>query len=106
MVLKAGGTGQMIFAVQGRPPFAVAQTHVELSDAPDGISIQALTSGTNGAAISFKIDPTKIKPGSKGNLIVEAFSERTLPAVNGKPPEKTRWSMGFLPAISFEVAGK
>ena len=106
MVLKAGGTGRALLSLQGRSPFVIAETQLQLSEPPDGISIDGISLAANGATISFKADATKVKPGAKGNLIVEQFVERTPPAVNGKTPEKRRFSIGFLPAIPFEVAGK
>ena len=106
MILKVGGTGEVVLSSQGRPPFGIGETQLQLSDAPDGISIGGISPGPGGAAITFKADAAKVKPGLKGNLIVEAFIERTPPAPPGKTPEKKRWSIGFLPAIPFEVAAK
>jgi hypothetical protein len=105
MILKAGGTGQAVVSLQGRSPFAIAQTKLQLSQPPDGITIGGISPATNGAAISFKADGAKVKPGLKGNLILEAFAERTAPAINGATPGKIRWPLGFLPAIPFEVVG-
>ena len=61
---------------------------------------------TGGAAISFKTDGAKVKPGLKGNLIVEEFVERTITPGNGGAPVKKRFSIGYLPAIPFEVEGQ
>jgi len=105
MKLTAGGSAQAVVSLKGRAPFVIADTRLQLSDAPDGISIGDISPTTNGAAISFKADAAKVKPGLKGNLIVETFTEKTPPPVDGKPSEKKRWSNGFLPAIPFEVVG-
>jgi hypothetical protein len=102
--LTAGGSAQIVLSRGGHPPFVIAETRLQLSDPPDGISIGDISPTADGAAISFKADAIKIKPGLKGNLIVEAFIERTPPSVDGKTPEKKRWSIGFLPAIPFEIA--
>jgi hypothetical protein len=104
MILKADQTSQAVVSMQGRLPFVVAETRLQLSEPPDGISIDSIAPLGNSAAIRFKVDTAKAKPGLKGNLIVEAFVERTPPPVNGKQPEKRRYSIGFLPAIPFEVA--
>jgi hypothetical protein len=105
LILKIGGTSQMVYSADGHAPFLLAQPQFRLSDPPEGISIQSVSPAPNGTAITFKADPAKLKPGLKGNLIVEAFTERTPPAVNGKTPEKTKWTLGILPAVPFEIAG-
>ena len=50
-------------------------------------------------------DVEKVKPGLKGNLIVDAFTERTMdPSGDGKQPaNKRRVPLGTLPAIPFEI---
>jgi hypothetical protein len=83
----------------------IADARLQLSEPPDGISVGDISPTADGAAISFKADAAKVKPGLKGNLIVEAFIERTPPPIDGKTPAKNRWSIGFLPAIPFEVVG-
>jgi len=103
MTIKAGGTGQAVLSLQGRPLFTLPDTVLQLSEPPDGISIQGTSATGDGTAITFKADATKVKAGEKGNLIVEAFVERTPPAINGKVPEKKRVSIGYLPAIPFDV---
>ena len=77
MILKAGGTGQAVLSLQGRAAFTLPDTIFELSEPPDGISIGAVSPATNGTAISFRADAAKVRRGTKGNLIVEAFVERT-----------------------------
>jgi len=103
MQLSTSGSAQAVLSIGGHPPFAIADTRLQLSDAPDGITVGDISPTADGAAISFKADAAKVKPGLKGNLIVEAFVEKTPPPVDGKPSEKKRWSIGFLPAIPFEV---
>ena len=105
MTLKVGGTGQIVYSIAGRTPFSVAETRLQLSDPPDGITIQSITPAPNGAAVTFKADSVKVKPGLKGNLIVEAFGSHTPAPVNGKSLPKVTWSMGYLPAIPFQIAG-
>ena len=75
----------------------------KLSEPPDGISVGDVSPAEGGSAIAFKADASKVKAGQKGNLIVEAFVEVTPPPVDGKPSEKKLFSIGFLPAIPFEV---
>jgi hypothetical protein len=102
--LLAGGPAQSILALTGgRPLFAMGETILQLSDPPDGISIEGYSPVSAGTAISFKADPAKVKSGLRGNLIVEAFVERTPVSKDGKVGEKRRYSIGYLPAIPFEV---
>jgi hypothetical protein len=92
--LAAGGVGHAVLSVRGRPPFTIAETELSVVEPADGISVEGMHREGEGVAIAFKVDPAKAKPGLKGNLIVEAF---------GKRAARKRWSMGYLPAIPFEV---
>ncbi len=103
MKLRPGGSAQAVLSLNGRAPFVIADTRLQLSDPPDGISVGDISPTADGAAISFTADAAKAKPGLKGNLIIEAFNERQPPPVDGKTPAKSRYSIGFLPAIPFEV---
>lgn len=104
MKLRAGDSAQIVLSQNGHAPFVVTETRLQLNNPPDGISIASIFPSANGTSISFKTDAAKVKRGLKGNLIVEAFAEKIMPAVDGKPPEKKSWSIGFLPAIPFEIA--
>lgn len=105
--LPAGGTAKAILAATGgRAPFNVADIKLQLNDPPDGISIEEVTSVSEGAAISFKADRDKVKPGLKGNFIVETFTESTPFQKDGKPGEKRRFPSGLLPAIPFEIVSQ
>jgi hypothetical protein len=103
MKLPAGGVGQTVLSVAGRRPFTISETQAQLVNPPDGISIEGISEVEGGAAVSFRADAAKAKPGLSGNLIVEMFTERMVPSKNGQKREKKRWSSGLLPAISFEV---
>ena len=104
--LPASGTGQVVISNEFRqPPFNSKEYKFQLSEPPDGISIQGSSKTSEGQAISFQIDGAKIKPGARGNLIIEAIGENTSTGKEGKPAQKNRWSAGFLPAIPFEVTG-
>ncbi|HBO44080.1 MAG TPA: hypothetical protein DD670_09130 [Planctomycetaceae bacterium] len=50
-----------------------------------------------------RADSTKIKPGFQGNLIVNVFTERTIPNNAGQGGAKRRVPLGTLPAIPFET---
>lgn len=103
--IVVGGTGETKLSLNGKPPFSVVETKLQITDPPDDITVQGITATADGATISFKAGD-KVKPGLCGNLILEAFTERTQQPKDGKPPEKKRWSSGILPAIPFEIVAK
>ncbi|MGO9097300.1 MAG: hypothetical protein ACLQGV_19030 [Bryobacteraceae bacterium] len=78
------------------------QVQLALNDPPEGVSLETSPQG-NGVSLLFRADPQKAKPGLRGNLIVEAVTERTVTPPNGAAPVKRRQPLGTLPAIPFEV---
>jgi hypothetical protein len=80
------------------------QVQLALNDPPEGISLETSPQG-NGVSLLFRADPQKAKPGLRGNLIVEAVTERTVTQPNGAAPVKRRQPLGTLPAIPFEIVG-
>jgi hypothetical protein len=80
------------------------QVQLALNDPPEGISLETSPQG-NGVSLLFRADPQKAKPGLRGNLIVEAVTERTVTPPNGAAPVTRRQPIGVLPAIPFEIAG-
>ena len=95
--IPTDGTLEVTLASAG---FTLGRTQLQLSDPPEGISIESFTT----SAIILKAD--KAKPGLKGNLIVETFNEWSTAPKDGKPAEKRRNSTGFLPAIPFEIESR
>jgi hypothetical protein len=78
----------------------VNKVEFELSEPPDGISIKE----SSPTEIVLQADPAQIKPGFKGNLIVEASAEP--PSAAGTQPlpaNRRHIPLGALPAIPFEV---
>jgi hypothetical protein len=80
----------------------------ELSGPPEGIALREVSQIRDGAELVIACDDTKIKPGLKGNLIVNIIGERVPPAANTKAPANTRQRipLGTLPAIPFEIIQK
>lgn len=98
--LPVGGVGRIVFAV---PQARQGRTFsFELTEPPEGIALGGISPTEKGMEISFRTDP-KVKPGSRGNLIVEVFIEQTPALKDGKPQPKNRFSVGFLPAIPFKT---
>ncbi|MBI4586371.1 MAG: hypothetical protein HY717_20370 [Planctomycetes bacterium] len=101
--IPAGRTARV--QVGGLPSPFSGQVQLELNEPPDGIAIQEVSPSDQGMEIVLQSDAAKIKPGLKGNLIVNAFAARTLtPSGKGKAPgNRGRNPLGTLPAIPFEI---
>jgi hypothetical protein len=98
--LTAGATTALEVVVPARLMDGMVLT---LNDPPEGISIQGTRPGANGIAILLGAD-AKVKPGLKGNLIVDAYTERIVTQQNA-PSTRRRNLLGTIPAIPFEVSG-
>lgn len=100
--ISAGEVVEVRFAVPAGP--LVNQVRLALSESPDGVAIEKVLHPAEGLAVRLRADAEKVKPGTKGNLIVEAFLER---AGFGKNPKqrskKRRIALGPLPAVPFEI---
>lgn len=79
-----------------------SQIQLALNDPPEGITLE-VSPLRNGVSLQLRANPKKTKPGLRGNLIVEAFLERTVTPKNGGAPVKRRQPLGTLPAIPFEI---
>jgi len=99
--LAAGSTAQVRIAI---PKWvSLTQIQLALSEPPPGVAVGKLSSIPEGAALTLRADAKKAKVGLKGNLIVNAFMNRTFKKKDGKPGGKRRIPMGTLPAIPFEI---
>jgi hypothetical protein len=84
----------------------VSRVQFELSEPPEGIAIQRVAPDPEGVAIVLRADAAKVKPGLKGNLIVEAFTEGVAAAKGAQQrTAPRRVPLGTLPAVPFEVVG-
>ncbi|MEI7731705.1 MAG: hypothetical protein WCO56_19190 [Verrucomicrobiota bacterium] len=96
--ITSGGTAKLRFSLPTGP--LVNQVQFELSEPPDGISITEASATEN----LLQTDAAKIKPGYKGNLIIQASAEAPLAAGTEAPPANRRHiSLGALPAIPVEI---
>jgi hypothetical protein len=78
----------------------------ELSDPPAGLSLQKVSAVAQGAEIVLNTDATKLKPGLKGNLIINLYPGKAVqPAAQpaAKKQAAVRRVAGTLPAIPYEV---
>ncbi|MBM4017047.1 MAG: hypothetical protein FJ288_01760 [Planctomycetes bacterium] len=100
--IPAGKTARIQVSVPPVTPFG--RLEFELSEPPDGIAIQKAAPDGALTQIVLESDAAKVKPGLKGNLIVNAFALRS----QAPPPGKTqanqrRMLVGTLPAMPFEI---
>ena len=96
-----GSTRVQIAAPNAR---AAGTIEFELVDPPDGISI--LKSSGNGGTVDVVIacDAAKAKPGLHGNLLLNAFGQRTDTKAPKGATRAQRVPLGTAPAIPFEVS--
>jgi len=103
--LPLGGTVSVRFSMPRGP--LLEKIQLTLHDAPAGISVQNTSLAQNSATLLLQADADKLKPGLKGNLIIDAAVERTVNPKNGKSPAQKRLvPLGSLPAIPFEVVAQ
>lgn len=103
--IPAGGTAHV--QVSGvNAGMAAARLQLELNDPPDGLSIQKVSSSADGADIVLSADAAKLKPGLRGNLILNAYASRGGDTPKGKSNSARRALVGTLPAVPFEIVAK
>jgi hypothetical protein len=107
--IPVGGTAQVRVAAPG---IALAggkggpQTRpsLELSEPPEGITIEKVEPSRQGAEIVLRSDAAKVKSGLKGNLIISAFPAKAPTRENQKSQaNRPRIPLTVLPAIPFEI---
>lgn len=97
--IPAGGTAQVQVGFP-RGPF-MDRLQFELSDAPEGVTIQSVALTKSGADITLRCDATTTKVGLKGNLLLSASAARAGNEARPGAPNRAR-QLGALPAIPFE----
>jgi hypothetical protein len=101
--IPAGGTT----AVKVRTPSAAFTNNfqLELIAPPEGISIDSVSTVGTETQILLRSDAAKIKPGAKGNLIINILNRIAPPARAAAPARanQPRPAVGALPAIPFEI---
>jgi hypothetical protein len=100
--IPAGSTAPVRVSM---PANMLGRVQLELSEPPEGIAIEKVESSRQGAEIVLHSDTTKIKPGLKGNLIVNVFPAGTPNPAQGRNAQasRPRIPLTVLPAISFEI---
>ena len=101
--IPAGGTARVQVAMPAAKSFDKIQ--FELSEPPEGVTVREVSQGPQGVEVVLQCDASKAKPGLKGNLIINAFAERSQAATGKEKAQavRRRVPLGTLPAIPFEV---
>jgi hypothetical protein len=104
-LIKIPSGGKVRVPVSAPTSTFLGEVHLELSDPPPGITIESFSLGRLGGEIVVQSDAAVVKPGLKGNLIVNAFAVRTGEgAGKGRAQRrKSRILLSALPAIPFET---
>ena len=98
-----GATARIEVGLPG--PRIAERAQFELSNPPDGITIQNTSPVSGGVEIVLQTDANKVKPGLKGNLIINGYVPRPAETNTAKPKgnNNQRLPLGALPAIPFEI---
>ena len=101
--MTPGGTVRIEVGLSGPRIAELAQ--FELSNPPEGITIQSASPVRDGVEIVLQTDVAKVKPGLKGNLIINGYVSRPVEpgAAKSKANNNQRMSLGALPAVPFEI---
>ena len=82
------------------------RVQLELSEPPDGITIERITPGRDGTDVVIHSDEAKTKLGLKGNLIITAMSKPPGAGKAKAAANQRRVQVGTLPAIQFEIVAR
>jgi hypothetical protein len=101
--IPAGGSASVRVSAPG--PALANRFRLELSQPPEGISLGKVSLTNEATEIEVCSDAAKVKPGLKGNLIVDILPGQAPVATrkNKKQGNQARAVVGTLPAIPFEV---
>ena len=99
--IPAGGSAAITLSVPGYMVTS-GKVELELTDPPEGISIQKFVPAASGAELFFANDAEKCKAGQQGNLIVAIMAKNPSPNPKNKSPKKSV-QIATLPAIPFEI---
>ena len=100
--IPSGGVTEVRIPTAGK--WFAQNAQLELNGAPEGIVLRGVSVEDATLVVALGSDKGAAKVGRKGNIILYAYRERTVPAPDGKKREITRrFPMGVLPAIPYAV---
>ena len=104
IALVPGGFSRIMISTP--PARSVGEVKFELVEPPPGVAIVRCESAKDHINVVLSCDATKVKPGDRGNLILQAFGERAGTAKDKTAPRVQRSSLGTVPAVPFDIAGR
>lgn len=107
--LPAGGSAVVQLLLPSGPfgKQAAQRLHLDLDAAPEGIAIENVSRTDQKIVFRLRADAGKVKPGLKGNLIVDVSMDPPPPSADAKQQANNRRvPLGVLPAIPFEVMAR
>lgn len=101
--IRVGGTAQVEVKTPrgGLPP----NLKLELKEAPEGLSIKAITPTATGVVVTVEVKAGTLKPGYADNLVIATIVEIEARGPQGRAGQKWRGPVGVLPAVRYEVVG-
>lgn len=104
--IPMGGMGKVRLNTKQRRK--LHKVELELRDPTKGVTVQDVALDANGLTFNIKVEDDAAEAGFADNLIVEAFVHFPARGKGKKqpakgPPKMRRVSVGYLPAIPFEV---
>jgi len=100
---EANGTARIRIATPGLKQ--VGTLGFELLEPPEGLSVRRVVRRGDITEVDLAADLAKFKPGTQGNLILQAYGERPGAGSAKNKQSPARNSLGILPAIPFEMHG-
>jgi hypothetical protein len=101
--ISPGGSARIQVGLPG--PRVAERAQFELSNPPEGITIGSVSQIRGGVEIVLQTDAAKVKPGLKGNLIINGYVPRPAEtnAAKTKANNNQRLPLGAVPAVPFEI---
>lgn len=100
--IPCGGTARIEVDVPASS--RMGEVRIELDGAPEGITIENVTHAGENTTLVVRADAAVVKPGHKGNLVLQAFAEHPPESAGEKrQPNRRGIFLGALPALPFEV---
>ena len=101
--IPPGGSARVQVGLPG--PRVAERAQFELSNPPEGIAIGSVSQIRGGVEIVLQTDADKVKPGLKGNLIINGYVPRPAEtnAAKTKVNNNQRLPLGAVPAVPFEI---
>ena len=102
--IAPGGTARV--KISAPPGNFSERFKLELGNAPEGISLETVSSLSGGLELVFACDSEKMKAGASGNLICSVMPKNLAEPDKQKKNQAKRTAVATLPAIPFQCVAK